>query len=201
MSKKLTEGQIIMLAKDYRIDVPALKAVIEVESSGSGFFLDWNAEERIKIQFEPHIFIKEAKKLGITLRSVKVGKAWYVYNKNVLLFANGVDNQKPEWDTFNKAWKISPEASMLATSWGMGQVMGFNYILAGFKSVGDMVTAFKESEANQVKGMLDFIVNSGLMGHLRTKNWTSFARGYNGKNFAALNYHNKLAASYNRHNK
>lgn len=168
------------LASQFGISLAMLQAFLEVESAGSGFFTDWHGQQRIKIQFEPHWFKR------------------YTGTR----IANGVEAQRKEWDAFNEAAQVSLEAAMLSTSWGLGQVMGFNYKLAGYASVDDMVDAFKKSEQEQVKGMLNFCKNrKGLMEAIQSLNWHKVALLYNGSNYAEGGYHLKLAKAYVRHSK
>jgi hypothetical protein len=48
---------------------------------------------------------------------------------------------------------LSPEPALRATSWGLGQVMGFNASLAGFASATEMVKAMQDSEDAQIMAM------------------------------------------------
>jgi len=175
---KITLQQKQALAEQFDVSLPMLQAFLEVESAGSGFFTDWNGQSRVKIQFEPH---------------------WFRHYTGKRI-PNGVEAQYKEWEAFNEAAVVSLEAAMLSTSWGMGQVMGFNYKLAGFASVHAMVDAFKKSEYEQVKGMLNFCKNRrGLMEAIRGLNWHRAAELYNGSNYAAGEYHLKLAKAYSKY--
>jgi hypothetical protein len=60
MSKLLTDVDIQVLAQEFEIDQAAIKAVKEVESSGSGFL----PSGRPTILFEGHIFWKELLAVG-----------------------------------------------------------------------------------------------------------------------------------------
>ncbi len=46
-----------------------------------------------------------------------------------------------------------------------------------------------------------FISTTGLVKHLKTKNWAAFARGYNGPGYAKRAYHTRMAQAYSRHSK
>lgn len=173
MDKKISTDQIIQLAEEFNIDYKLIKAVLIVEASNSGFD---PRTGKIKIQFEPHWFEK--------------------YTRTKIL--NGVEVQSAEWEAYNKAAAIDSEKAMLSTSWGMGQIMGFNYGLAGYKSVQAMVNEFQLSEYFQVKGMLNFIKNTGLLRYLKAKDWRAFAKGYNGKNYEKFDYHNRLEKAYKK---
>lgn len=172
MEKILTEALINDLALDFKLEPKVIKAVFKVESSGSGFD---STSGRIKIQFEPHIFKRET---GKTID-------------------NGVDLQGAEWKAFNDAFTINPEAAMLSTSWGLGQIMGFNHEAAGYKTGGEMIDMFKVSEYYQAAGMLSFIKSYKRMFEaLLKKDWAIFARYYNGINFHKFNYDVRLADAY-----
>lgn len=189
-----------VISEKYGLEVATLKAVMDVESAGRGFFTDWKGMQRIKIQFEPHVFARELSKRNF---DVRLEKTSYGYMKlwidGLLVLENKVDKQLEEWRAFNIAARYDLESAMLATSWGLGQVMGFNYKLAGYENVGDMVDAFKESEEKQFEGMLSFILNRKIMKHLKKKNWRLFAKYYNGVNYRKYNYHKRLEKAYERY--
>lgn len=175
MSAKITDQQVKDLAAAFGFPLSAVRAFIKVESSGNGF-----VNGKITIQFEPHIFKR--------------------YTKKVI--NNGVEGQTKEWEAFNQAWKIDPQATMLSTSFGMGQIMGFNHKAAGFATVGAMVDAFKTGEHEQVKGMLNFIKsNVNLRTAMKTLDWKKLAYYYNGANYAVNKYDQKLKQWYDYYEK
>jgi hypothetical protein len=155
---------------------------MEVESSGNGFH---PTTGKIVIQFEPHWF-------------KKTFKNWRQKTSLVWQF-NGVENQTKEYAAFNEAFGQNPQAALLSTSFGLFQIMGFNHLKAGFKTVGDMVDAFKTGEAAQVRGGLSFIKNTPqLHKAILKKDWKTFAYFYNGSNYAVNQYDVKLAKAYAR---
>lgn len=168
---RITDVEKITLARLFHIEPKALDAVMIVESSGAGFNLDGS----IKIQFEPTWFRK------------------YTGKK----IANGVEGQHAEWLAFNEAFGIDSTAALKSTSWGLGQVMGFNHKAAGYSTPEEMVRDFKESEVNQLKGMLNFISANGYtIRALREKDWETFAKHYNGPLYKDFNYDTRLAKAY-----
>jgi hypothetical protein len=76
--------------------------------------------------------------------------------------------------------------------------MGFNAVAAGFKGAADMVAAMCESEDAQLAGMVGFIRSKKLDARLRERDWTGFARGYNGAGFAKFQYDVKLKAAFDK---
>lgn len=179
--KSLTNSQIQSLAEANNYEYAALKAVVNVESSGHGFS---EKTGRIIIQFEPLWFQRKY-------------SDWKNHQANHTWQNNGVEDQTAEWKAFNDAFTISPDAAMQATSIGLMQVMGFHYELLGFKTVGQMWDYAKESEANQLDLGIRFIKsNPKLDAALKTKDWKTFAFYYNGAGYAKLKYDTRLAAAY-----
>jgi hypothetical protein len=162
------------IADKFGLEYKCLNAVMLVESAGSGFD---KSTGLIKIQFEPYWFQK--------FTGIRV--------------ANGVEGQKQEWAAYDIAFKQNPDAAMKSTSWGLGQVMGFNCVAAGYWEVKEMVDAFEESEYNQIIGMISFISDhQTMMNALKDKEWAVFAYQYNGPNYKINDYDNKLKAAYDR---
>jgi len=183
----LTEEQIQGAAKVYDIPYASLKAVIKVESLGTGFYKDTLIPI---VRFENHIFSRYTK--GIYDDShPNLSSANFTNKYNLKGIA--------EFHRFLLAYNLDRVNAVLSTSWGIGQVMGFNHIYAlgcednPFKFVDQM---FKD-ERSQLYIMLDFIKENNLLKHLKTQDWNAFALGYNGKAYKKNNYHIKLAAYYN----
>ena len=86
-----------------------------------------------------------------------------------------------------------------AASWGMFQVMGFNYKTCGCKSIDEFVEKMCTSHEQQLLLSINFIKNSNLMVPLQKRQWATFAKGYNGPGFAQNKYHIKLQAAYNNY--
>src|SRR5690348_6259516 len=70
--------------------------------------------------------------------------------------------------------------------------MGMNYARAGFENVEDMVAAMSDSEDRQLSAMAAFLRRTGLAASLQAHDWASFARGYNGPNYAINRYDIRL---------
>ena len=76
--------------------------------------------------------------------------------------------------------------------------MGFNHELAGFKSAVQMIQAMVRGENAQLIAMAKFLKANGLASLLRKKDWTSFAKRYNGMSYWRNHYDVKLAEQYQR---
>lgn len=197
MEKKLSSDDIQKLSLQFNIEVNLIKTILLIESSGEGFA----DNGKIKIQFEPHVFVRYLTKKNIphVISSVltEKGKKEFVISSGNISFANGIDTQSNEWVAYNIACKIDVDSALMATSFGLGQIMGFNFLLAGYKSVKEMIIDFEKSEVNQLKGMLTFIKNQPRMWKaLKNKDWNIFASLYNGSNYEQMKYDIKLATTY-----
>ena len=96
------------------------------------------------------------------------------------------------------ACNIDEEAALKSVSWGLGQIMGSNFTIAGCDSVQEMVEQAKESEAKQLQQMANFIRKNGLVDELQNKDWAGFAKRYNGPAYQSNQYDVKLASAYER---
>lgn len=144
-----------------------LLSFIEVETGGEGFDVKTG---KILIQFEPSWFRKKAP-------YAPSGK-WSV---------NKVDVQAKEWIAFNDAFAKNKEAAMESTSIGLGQIMGFNYKLLGYKAVGDMWDDAKRGLYKQVEQMWKFISNNKkLYRAMLAHNWHLMAIYYNGEGYMQI---------------
>lgn len=189
MARKLTRADIEAAAEAIGCDVAAVRAVMAVEARGSGF----DAAGRPVILTEGHIFWRELGAGGRRGRAAREGLAWRRWG------------EKPYPRTADARWArlaamraIDRDAADRSTSWGLGQLMGFNHKAAGFDDLQDFVAAMHESEGAQLLAMARFIVNGGMAGHLRRRDWKGFAKRYNGPGYARNRYDEKLARAYAR---
>jgi hypothetical protein len=76
--------------------------------------------------------------------------------------------------------------------------MGYNAKSAGFRDAEDMVSQMMQGENEQIQilGMAAFMRASGMHGALQRRDWTGFARCYNGPSYEQNRYDEKLAAAH-----
>lgn len=142
------------------VEEEALLAFIKVESGGKGF-----NNGKIIIQFEPS----------------------YFYDRTKVRINNKVDIQSKEWEAFDEAFAINPDAAMESASIGLGQVMGANWRRLGYKSVSDMWEDAEKGEDRQIYQMAQFInTDSRLLEALKNKDWHRVATYYNGAGYKKL---------------
>lgn len=187
-----TVAAIRAVAMTLHIDPAALLAIAEVESGGQAFAVVKGRKEPL-IRFEGHYFDRrlsgkdQAKARVLGLSAPKAGA---VANPRT---------QALRWALLDRAVEINAQAAFESCSWGVGQVMGAHWNWLGFKSVTEMVNLCRRDVAGQVEVMARYIDKAGLSTSLRDKDWTAFARGYNGPGYRKNGYHTKIEAAFKRY--
>lgn len=176
------------VAAEIGVPTAAFRAVIQVEAGGKGY----DKSNRPKALFERHHFYKHLKAFPDKLaKAIEQGLAYPKWGEKP--YPKGSDAVYAEIEA---AYEIDPDAALLSTSWGLPQIMGSNFKMAGCSSVHEMVEQSMESEANQLRQMANFLKSAGLADDLAELNWAAVARGYNGPQYAVNKYDEKLAAAY-----
>lgn len=188
-SKKLTDEQLVKAAREAGIEPAALKAFAIVESAGNGFLPDG----RPKILFEGHIFHRQLKLKNIDPTPYLAKYPDIVYPKwDKTKYKGGAD----EYKRLAIAESINKEAAWKSTSWGMFQIMGFNYKICDYDNVFDFVAAMSANEYNQLLAATKLIKAMGLISALKQRNWVFLASRYNGPLFRQNQYDEKLENAY-----
>ena len=180
---KLNESDYLNAAALLGADAATIKAVASVESDGGGYLDD----NRLKILFEGHWFSKFTEgKYDKSHPSIS-HKEW---TKTHYLGGAG------EYNRLSQAEGLNKEAAWKSTSWGKFQIMGFNHQAAGYANVESFVNSMKESEGKQLQAFVKFLQSKKLDGYLKSKDWSSFAKGYNGPKYAENKYDIRLRQAY-----
>ena len=189
----LKEADIRYAAELLQVEPAAVKAVVQVESAGTGYLKDG----RVKILFERHIFYKElVKAKGKAFAESMTAEAPDVCHAQPGGYRGGV----AEYPRLARAMGIDKTVGMAAASWGLFQIMGFNHQAAGFDSVDEFVDAMKQSEGQQLQAFARFVkANKAMHAALQKKDWAKFASLYNGPAYKRHNYDSKLANAYERY--
>lgn len=185
----LTAQDFAEVAESLGVEVAAIKAVVDIEAGRTheGF----SAPGKPLINFDLSMFRRFAQRRGVNL--AKYSKSHSV------VFTSHRGSQTRANNRLEAARSINPHAAVEGTFWGMFQIGGFNWKKCGTESIEDFETKMSRSERDQLDLFAAFITNSGLVKHLRSKNWAAFARGYNGPSYARRGYHTRMAAAYKRH--
>jgi len=159
----------------------ALWAVLAVETRAFGFLPD----RRPQILFERHVFHRLT---GGRYDDIDAGISSAI--------PGGYAGGTAEYSRLDAAAALDRTAALSSASWGIGQLMGFNFQLAGFASVDAMVAAMTRDEDSQLLAVGTLLTGSGLAAAVGQQNWGAFARGYNGPDFQKNAYDTRLAAAY-----
>ena len=181
------------LSKQFGIEPAVLMAVqlVEVGENNRGFFPDG----RPIILFEGHVMYRELKseygkefadQCTITHPSI-VHKRWDKSKYTV-----GIK----EWERMELAMSIDESCAYQSASWGIFQIMGFNYASCGCTNIYEFVQKMQKSWLDQFKLGLYFMNNTGCLKLLKAHDWAGFARKYNGPGYAANAYDQKLRNAY-----
>ncbi|HEX3876617.1 MAG TPA: N-acetylmuramidase family protein [Bryobacteraceae bacterium] len=190
----LTQTDFDGAANTLNVDVAAIRAVAQVESSAAGF----GADGRPIIRYELHRF--QAKTHShyahthpyLSQPSLAAGNPYH----------NGT--QVREYSMLYNAmllkWKGDRmiDEAIESTSWGKFQVMGEHWQRLGWTSALQFARDMFASEANHLLAFVRYIQQFGLAAALRSHNWAAFAAGYNGPGYAANNYDTNMANAYAR---
>lgn len=192
----ITESDFDRAAMLLDCEPAALKAVQKVETGGKGGFLP---SGRPTIRFVGHIFWQQLRTRGIDPHKVACGNEDILYpNWKMDLYKEG----EAEYERLLRARRINEDAANASTSWGLFQIMGFNYAACGEPSVASFVSSMCQSECRQLLLSVRFIRgNRSMLAALQKKDWKAFARLYNGPAYAQNRYDDKLSTAYSSFNK
>ena len=186
----LTEDDFRRAAKQLDCPVANIKAVCEVEAPGGGF--DKNGAPRIL--FEAHKFAKlTGGAFNVSFPNIS-SRVW-----DRKLYATGKDadaRNAGEHLRMAAAGELNRNAALMSASWGRFQILGENFHACGFDTLQEFVNAMYAGESAQLDAFVEFIDNDQMkLNAIRTGDWKTFARLYNGPAYAENQYDIKLAAA------
>ncbi|MDE6277071.1 MAG: N-acetylmuramidase family protein [Muribaculaceae bacterium] len=190
-TRRLDNSDYIRVAEELGVEPAAIKAVVSIEAGTTqrGFY----AEGKPVINFDLSVFRQMAARRGVNLGKYSRSHALVFNRPNTARYGS---YQKAQQARLDMAMEIDSIAAINGTFWGMFQIGGFNWKRCGADSPADFVRRMSLSEQEQLEMFAEFIRNSGLLEALRSKNWSSFAKGYNGPSYASRGYHTRLANAY-----
>lgn len=190
---RLTEDDFVEVAAEMDVEVAAIKAVVEIEAGKThqGFW----SEGKPLINFDLSMFRRFAARNGVALGKYRRSHSVVFARPMAARYGSQQAAQQARLDA---ARTIHDLSAIQGTFWGMFQIGGFNWKKCGADSPDDFVRLMSRSERDQLELFATFVRNSGLLPALRSRNWSAFARGYNGPSYAARGYHTRMAAAYSR---
>ncbi len=193
-NQTLDRNRIAEMASLYGLDVASVLAVAEVESGGrSGF----QKTGLLTVLFEAHIFYRELKKVGLDLDALMIKYPTLIsptWNRSLYKGGDAENSRLAEaLNVHECAWNCA--------SYGMFQIMGFNHQACGFNTAREFVDYLKAGQEAHVETFLKFISSdSRKINALKNRDWATFARLYNGSEYAQNKYDIRLAEAYQKYN-
>ena len=173
-------------------DAAYIWTVVEVETAGLTQGFGFRLDRRPQILFERHMFRKYTNgRFDGTAPDISGPAGSYG------LLSEQYSKLEKALSLCAKA-NLGAEPALKSASWGMGQVMGFNCGIGGYKSCATMVHAMVRSEDHQLACMAGFLRGNGLAEKLIRRDWSGFARMYNGPSYWQNRYDVKLAEQFER---
>lgn len=189
-NRQLSQDDIVNLAKLLNVSVAAIMAVNAVESRGSGFF----SNDKAAILFERHIMRRRLNHHRID-PTPHMARHPTIVSGSTGAYLGGVR----EYDRLAIAKTIHSDSAHESASWGLFQIMGFHWEHLNYESVDQYVSLMQESEAQHLNAFGRFIrADNVLLNALRRLEWATFARRYNGPNYAKNQYDTKMAREFER---
>lgn len=180
----LREEDYVVAAKELGCEVAAIKAVAEVEAPKGGFLP--NGE--VTILFERHWFHR--------LTNGKFSSTYpAISNPKPGGYIGGAEEHK----RLKLAVSLDRDAALQSASWGKFQIMGFNYKLTNSPTLQVYINRVHKSEAEQLAMFVAFLKNRGLDKVLANKQFSTFARIYNGRAYKKHNYDGRIIAAYRKY--
>lgn len=189
----LSMDEIAALAQE--IDVPRanMLALMRQESASQGFVQHSDGYFRPKIRLELHKLNSFTDGMFEAERPDLFKRRFNVNDSHA--------SQEEQYRRLNEALLIIEgffgyEPALSACSWGLCQVMGFNYRLAGSGTIDRFVARMLESEREQMRAATMFIdAHPPTRIALANRDWQTFARHYNGSARANI-YAQQIARNY-----
>jgi hypothetical protein len=172
-------------AKTLGVEEAAVLAVAEVETGDDSF----DQYGRPKILFERHVF-----------HALTGGRFDAIAPDLSASATGGYGTASSQYMRLERAYRLEPWAALKSASWGGFQIMGRYYAELGYPTPPHMVLEMAQSADGQLAGFAKYMrMNKTALRALRAKDWTGFARAYNGPQFAKNKYDTKLEAAYKKH--
>lgn len=183
--------EIMEAARADNVEPASYFALFEVEAGSTVYAKVYGKDEPL-IRWEGHYFYKLVPS-NLLQKAIQLGLA----AKSAGAVKNPASQEK-RYDILAKGKKLDVTAAISSCSWGFGQVMGSHWSWLGYKTASQLEKAVRASFSGQLELVVRFIRASGIIPHLRRKDWSAVARIYNGPNYAKGGYHTKLKQAYER---
>jgi len=190
---RLSEPDFVAAANRIGAEVAAVQAVAQVEAGGRNGF---GGDGRPIIRYELHIFH------GRT--GGRYDRTHPHLSQPTLAAGNPyhTGGQSNEWSLMYGAMILRDATGQRRTSdawqsasWGMFQVMGFNYTV-DWTDINTFVSDMFASEGQQLRAFMGYVRTNHLENALVGHDWARFARAYNGADYAVNNYDTNIGNAF-----
>lgn len=190
---RLTESDYTEVAQELGVEVPAIKAVVDIETGRThkGF---WQKGKAL-INFDLAIYKQYAKYHGVNLNNAKKKQPLIFQKPNVRKYGS---QQAAQYARLEAAMQIHRELALESCFWGMFQIGGFNWKLCGCKDVDEFHKRVNTSEREQLELFAAYCRARGLVKYIQSKDWSNFSLRYNGPGYKKRGYHKKMDAAYKK---
>lgn len=190
---RLTEEDYIEVAAELGVEVPAIKAVVDIETGRThqGF---WKKGKAL-INFDLAMYRKYAPRNGVNLKSAKKKQPVIFRSPDVRKYGS---QQAAQYARFEAAMEINPAAAIEGCFWGMFQIGGFNWKICGCRSAAEFLERVNRSEREQLELFAAYCRARGLVKYIQKKDWAAFSLRYNGPGYKKRGYHKKMAEAYKK---
>jgi hypothetical protein len=171
-----------------------LMAVAEVESAGV-IFWTINGKNLPPARPEAHYFYRKLRGAERD-KAVSLGLAHPKYNVIKVPY-----QREAVYARINQMIAINETAALESCSWGAFQVMGENWKELGYASVKELYDENQSGIDGQIECMLRFVRKNNLLIALKTGDFTTFAKRYNGPAYRDNAYDTKMAQAAAKYKK
>jgi len=181
-NREITDSDYQAAARSLECEEAAIRAIAKVESPRGPFEDDGEPS----ILFERHVFHRltggKYDRVDPNISSPRRG---------------GYGKYSEQHGRLQRAAALDRNAALMSASWGQFQIMGENYKQAGHATLQSFINAMYRDAASHLRALVDFIRNDRrLLTAIRNKDWTRFARIYNGPAYAEHEYDVRIARAY-----
>lgn len=180
-----TPAALKRAAEKLGVSVAVIRAVYKTEVGRRAYL----ANGKIKILYERHYFHRLTKgKYDSTHSNISNAVRYSKYG-----------DENMQYSKLAEAAALDKEAAYASVSWGGFQIMGANYKAAGYNNATEFGEAMiNGDEDTHLEAFVNFVSNSKTkVKALKNKDWVTFARNYNGKDYKKQNYDVNLKRNYN----
>lgn len=169
---------------------PAVLLAVAIVETDAVPFAEFDGRREPLVRFEGHVFdrlLAPGRREAARAAGLASPRAGAIPNPAA---------QSARWRLLARAAAIDSDAAHAATSWGLGQVMGFHAEALGYESADALAADARESIDGQFRLVARFLRRGDVHHRLEAGDVEAFARAYNGPAFRRHAYDVKIARAF-----